>query len=62
MAKPKPDQPHKVLSLRLPPDLHAQLTEIAAGQDRSLTQQIIHACRAHVAAYSEQGPTQVRRD
>ena len=32
-------------ALRLPPDLHAALVEIARREDRSLNQQLIHLLR-----------------
>ena len=35
-------------SLRLPPDLHAALVELARREDRSLNQQLIHMLREGV--------------
>ena len=35
-------------ALRLPPDLHAALVELARSEDRSLNQQLIHMLREGV--------------
>lgn len=50
----------KTLSLRLPVDVYTELQAIADREDRSLTQQIVYACRRYVEAYKEQGPTRVK--
>lgn len=40
----------KLMTLRLPADVHAALTKIAERNERSLTKEIVVALRAHAEA------------
>jgi predicted transcriptional regulator len=49
-----PRRPHVALSLRLPPDLHRRLTEIAEREHRSLTAEVIHLLEEAAARIERQ--------
>lgn len=57
-----PSEKPKVFSLRLPPELYAEVQAMADAECRSMNDQIVYAIRRLLAAYQDQGPTQIRRD
>ena len=57
-----PEKPEVRYSLRLPPDLHQALVELARDEDRSLNQQILYLLRQGVRrATLRQKPTPAER-
>lgn len=56
-ANKKPASEEVSVTVRLPKPLHRKLTEIAAGEGKSLTDKLAQAAREHAATYERTSKT-----